>query len=40
MEYTHKEAINILDSLYLKIKERKDNEVSSDIYKSVNKKAI
>ena len=38
MNETKKEAINILNELYQKIKRREDNENSSDLYKSVHKK--
>lgn len=38
MNETKKEAINILNELYQKIKRREANENSSDLYKSVHKK--
>lgn len=38
MNETKKEAINMLDELYLKIKRRKANENSSNLHKSIYKK--
>ena len=38
MNEIKKEAIIILDELYFKIKRRKENENSSDLYKSIHKK--
>lgn len=38
MNETKKEAINILNELYYKIKRREGNEDSSNLYKSVHKK--